>query len=117
MVRDILTGVVASIAIILLIVVISNWEKIFGASNVPAEVNSDGTTTPQDTNETKCELKDAYGRSIIITGKSDDPQFQLLCQQKQNQQMYVYGYPYYFVGFHRGHRGGHGGHGGDGGHH
>ena len=50
-----------------------------------------------DTDEIKCELKDAYGRIVTITGKEGDPQFERLCKQQTNQQVYVYGYPYYFI--------------------
>lgn len=64
--------------------------------NIPA---SDGNV-PKDDN-VKCELKDAYGRTVTITGKSDDPQFQRMCQSQVNQPVYLYGYPYTFIRFWR----------------
>lgn len=65
--------------------------------------------------EVKCELRDAYGRIITITGNANDPQFQQMCQYRTNQPFYVYGYPYTFFRF-RGGRGHHGGgNGGNGG--
>lgn len=70
-------------------------------------------------NEVKCQLTDAYGRTITISGNSNDPQFQQMCRNSNNQPFYVYGYPYTFLRFNGGHHGdhggGHGGHGGGGG--
>lgn len=64
--------------------------------NKPLNISGDNNSDPSD-DEVKCELKDAYGRTVTITGKANDPQFVSLCQRQQNQQVYVYGYPYYFV--------------------
>lgn len=82
--------------------------------NVNLPIKPDDKTPPAD-DEVKCELMDTNGRIVSITGKSDDPQFQQMCNSQSNQQVYVYGYPYSFVSFRGGH-GHHGGHGG-GGHH
>lgn len=59
----------------------------------PSEADDDDTV--------KCELKDAYGRTVTITGDPNDMQFQRMCQLQTNQQVYVYGYPYTFIRFWR----------------
>lgn len=86
--------------------------------------DNDGTTTiisgldNDKDDEVKCELRDAYGRTITITGHANDPQFQQMCQYRSTQPFYVYGYPYTFFRFRGRHGGGHGGgngsNGGDG---
>lgn len=71
--------------------------------------NSISETDNKDSSDVQCQFTDVNGKIITITGKSDDPQFQNLCQLNQNQSVYVYGYPYRFIGFnrHHGHGGGH----------
>lgn len=76
--------------------------------NIKVTDNSPDSSGAQGGTEVKCELTDAYGRTITITGDHSDPQFKAMCQLQQNQQVYLYGYPYTFIRFHGGgHHGGH----------
>lgn len=78
-----------------------------------------GYNTPNSNpNEVTCELVDASGKTITITGDASDPQFVNMCRNQQpNQLVYLYGYPYRFRRFHGGghDNGGNGGDGGNGG--
>lgn len=60
-------------------------------------INTKPDNAPPADDDVKCELRGADGRLVTITGKSDDPQFQRMCQLQQNQQVFLYGYPYYFI--------------------
>lgn len=55
----------------------------------------------EDDDTVKCELRDAYGRIVTITGDPNDPQFRSMCQTQVNQPVYIYGYPYTFLRFWR----------------
>lgn len=69
-------------------------------SKNPPNINMPSTVASDD-DDVKCELRDAYGRTVTITGNASDPQFQRMCQSQTNQPVYVYGYPYTFIRFWR----------------
>lgn len=91
--KDILIALAIVVGAMFLLFGIKNWDKWFPRTNS----DGSGRRITSDDTEVKCELRDAYGKTITITGHSDDAQFQNMCKQQPNQPVYVYGYPYYFL--------------------
>lgn len=91
--KEILSAFGIIIAIIIIVAVIKNWSRIF-----PPATPSTIVDTTDD--ELKCEVRNANGQVVTISGKGDE--FERICtQSKVNQPVYVYGYPYYFVRYWR----------------
>lgn len=92
--KEILSVIGIIIGAIIIIAVFKNWNRIFPPSETKPELPSE--------DEVKCELKDANtGNIITITGNANDQNFQRMCQNKTNQPIYLYNYPYYFIRYWR----------------
>ena len=108
--KETFTALMYIAGLFVLYLVIMNWKKIFPDSDSGSAVSNntlESLARSISNKKTTCELVDANGNMITITGSSDDPQFQKMCTIQPESPVYVYAYPYTFR---RRHHGGH--HGG-----
>lgn len=112
-------GILAGIAIIVFFIVgykkgwFNNPSTTTNTNpSTPGSRQADLSSTTSDTykdGDLRCDLRDAYGRTITITGSG--PEFENLCRQTIPTYYYYYPYTYWiWTGGRWGHHGGHGGH-------
>lgn len=111
--KETFTVIMYAAGLFVLYLVIKNWNKIFPQSGSASDSTNNALESLArsiSSKKTTCELRDANGNVVTISGSSDDPQFQKMCSIQPEAPVYVYGYPYTFSR-RRGHHGGH--HGGE----